>query len=85
MVNLRAATELNTQLASSSQALQAFAQNPVVALGLEDFTHTLQIGNPVVAGLAPAQAICNYITLTFPATPAPPIPAQSASGATAPR
>jgi hypothetical protein len=28
----------------------------------------------------------DYITLTFPATPAPPIPAQSASGAvTAPR
>ena len=64
-VNLRAATELNTQLASSSQALQAFAQNPVVALGLEDFTHTLQLGTPVLAGIAPEQAICNYITLTF--------------------
>ena len=64
-VNLRAATELNTRLASSSQALQSFAENPVVALGLEDFTETLQFGNPVVAGIAPEQAICNYLTLAF--------------------
>jgi phospholipid/cholesterol/gamma-HCH transport system substrate-binding protein len=64
-INLRAATALNTRLASSAQALQAFAQNPVVGLGLEDFTQTLQLGNPVVAGLAPEQALCNYITLTF--------------------
>jgi virulence factor Mce-like protein len=64
-VNLRAATALNTRLASSAQALQTFAQNPVVALGLEDFTQTLLYGNPVIAGLAPEQAICNYLTLTF--------------------
>ena len=64
-VNLHAATGLNSQLASSAQALQSFASNPVVALGLEDFTETLQLGNPFVAGLAPEQAYCNYITLTF--------------------
>jgi virulence factor Mce-like protein len=64
-VNLRAATQLNTRLASSSQALQNFAENPVVILGLEDFTETLQFGNPVVAGLAPEQTICNYLTLAF--------------------
>jgi virulence factor Mce-like protein len=64
-VNLRAATSLNTQLASSAQALQAFAQNPVVALGLEDFTQTLVYGTPFLAGLGPEQAICNYVTLTF--------------------
>jgi ABC-type transporter Mla subunit MlaD len=64
-VNLRAATELNSQLASSSQALQAFAQNPVVPLALEDFTQTLQFGNPALAGLAPAQVNCNYFTLAF--------------------
>ncbi|HWX74979.1 MAG TPA: hypothetical protein VNZ05_06720, partial [Solirubrobacteraceae bacterium] len=63
--NLRAATTLNTQLASSAQALQSFALNPIVALGLEDFTHTLELGNPFIAGLAPAQAYCNYVTLTF--------------------
>jgi hypothetical protein len=64
-VNLKAATSLNTQLAESAQALQSFAQNPVVAAGLEDFAQTLQYGNPFIAGLAPAQAYCNYITLAF--------------------
>jgi hypothetical protein len=64
-VNLRAATELNSQLASSAQALQTFASNPIVNVGLEDLTQTLQYGNPLLAGLAPVQAYCNYITLTF--------------------
>jgi virulence factor Mce-like protein len=64
-VNLKAATTLNTRLAESSQALQRFAQNPVVTAGLEDFTQTLQFGNPVLAGLAPEQAYCNYLTLAF--------------------
>jgi virulence factor Mce-like protein len=63
--NLKAATGLNSQLAESAQALQSFAQNPVVAAGLEDFAQTLQYGNPFIAGLAPAQAYCNYVTLTF--------------------
>ena len=56
---------LNSQLASSAQALQSFASNPVVLLGLEDFAQTLEYGQPFVAGLAPAQAYCNYLTLTF--------------------
>ncbi len=64
-VNLRAATTLNTRLALSAQAFQKFAADPIVTAGLEDFTQTLQYGNPVLAGLAPAQAQCNYITLTF--------------------
>jgi virulence factor Mce-like protein len=64
-VNLKEATSLNSQLASSAQALQSFATNPIVAVGLEDFTQTLALGNPFIAGLAPAQAYCNYVTLTF--------------------
>jgi virulence factor Mce-like protein len=64
-VNLKAATSLNKELAESAQALQAFGQNPVVQLGLEDFTQTLQIGEPLLAGIAPEQAICNYWTLAF--------------------
>jgi phospholipid/cholesterol/gamma-HCH transport system substrate-binding protein len=64
-VNFREATALNTRLAQSSQALQKFAQNPVVTAGLEDFAQTLKYGNPVLAGLAPEQAFCNYLTLTF--------------------
>jgi virulence factor Mce-like protein len=64
-VNLKAATELNTRLAESSKALQEFGQNPVATLGLEDFTQTLQVGNPLLAGIAPVQAVCNYFTLAF--------------------
>ncbi len=64
-VNLNAAQALNTELAESSQALAEFGENPVVNLGLEDFTQTLEIGNPLLAGIAPEQAECNYWTLAF--------------------
>jgi virulence factor Mce-like protein len=63
--NLQAATALNTRLAESAQALSEFGENPVVELALEDFTHTLDIGNPLIGGLAAEQANCNYITLAF--------------------
>jgi virulence factor Mce-like protein len=64
-VNLREATKLNDALSESAVAFQQFAENPVVTAGLEDFTQTLQYGNPLLAGLAPVQAYCNYITLAF--------------------
>jgi virulence factor Mce-like protein len=63
--NLRAATALNTQLAESSKALEEFGKNPIVTASFEDFTHTLEIGNPLLAGIAPQQAVCNYFTLAF--------------------
>jgi hypothetical protein len=62
-VNLRAATALNSGVAEASQAFQAFAQNPIVTLSLEDLTQTAELGGPLLAGLAPAQAYCNYVTL----------------------
>jgi virulence factor Mce-like protein len=64
-VNVRAATALNPEIAEASQAFAAFAKNPIVTGGIEDFTHTLGLGNPLFAGLAPAQTNCNYVTLTF--------------------
>jgi virulence factor Mce-like protein len=64
-VNLAAATALNTQLSEAAQALAEFAKNPVVPAALEDFTRTLEIGNPLLAGIAPEQSICNYWTLAF--------------------
>ena len=64
-VNVRAATALNRELAEASQAFAAFAKNPIVISGIEDLTHTLGLGNPLLAGLAPAQTNCNYVTLTF--------------------
>jgi ABC-type transporter Mla subunit MlaD len=64
-VNFKEATSLNTQLATAAKDLQEFIANPVVTLGLEDLTQTTQVGNPLVAGLAPAQTTCNYFTLFF--------------------
>jgi virulence factor Mce-like protein len=64
-VNFQAATALNTRLAEAAQALSEFGENPIVELAFEDFTHTLDIGNPLIGGLAAEQASCNYITLAF--------------------
>jgi virulence factor Mce-like protein len=64
-VNLRAAVALNAQLASALKAFQAFAEDPVVALGLEEFTTTARLGTPLLEGLAPAQTTCNYVTLAL--------------------
>jgi len=64
-VNLRTAIPLNTQLADAARALQEFIANPIVTLGLEDFTQTARAGGPVAAGLAPAQVNCNYVSLFF--------------------
>lgn len=64
-VNLALATALNTRLAESSQALEEFANNPIVSLAFEDFAETLEIGNPLLAGIAPEQVNCNYWTLFF--------------------
>jgi virulence factor Mce-like protein len=64
-VNLRAAVALNSRLAESSVALAEFARNPLVNLSFEDFTQTLELGNPLLAGLTPAQTRCNYLTLAF--------------------
>lgn len=63
--NLRAAVALNSRLAESSEALAAFARNPLVNLSFEDFTQTLEAGNPLLQGLAATQANCNYVTLAF--------------------
>ncbi|HEY1834813.1 MAG TPA: MlaD family protein [Solirubrobacteraceae bacterium] len=64
-INLAAATALNSKLAESSEALAQFGENPIVTDAFEDFTHTLEVGGPLLAGLAPEQAKCNYLTLFF--------------------
>jgi virulence factor Mce-like protein len=64
-VNVHSAIALNGAVAEASQAFAAFAKNPILISGVESLTHTLSLGNPLFAGLAPAQTNCNYITLTF--------------------
>ena len=63
--NLRAATALNTRLEAFLGKLREFSNDPVVLVALEVLTRTTQLGNTVVAGLAPMQVTCNYVTLTF--------------------
>jgi phospholipid/cholesterol/gamma-HCH transport system substrate-binding protein len=64
-VNLSSATALNSAVAEASKAFAEFARNPIVLSTIEDLTHTLSLGNPLLAGLAPAQTNCNYVTLAF--------------------
>ena len=63
--NFGPADALNRRLATSLQALQNFAQDPLVTLGLGDLTQTAQAGAPLAADLAGAQTVCNYVTLFF--------------------
>jgi len=64
-VNIRAATALSPAVREAAQATAEFAANPLVTGGLEEVTRTLGYGNPLFAGLAPAQTKCNYVTLAF--------------------
>lgn len=59
------AVALNGRLAKSLTALQTFAQDPLVTLGLTDLTGTASAGAPLAADLAGAQTVCNYVTLLF--------------------
>jgi hypothetical protein len=64
-VNIRAATALAPEVRESSEAFAAFAQNPLVTGGIEQLTRTLGFANPLLAGVAPVQTNCNYVTLAF--------------------
>ena len=65
-VNLRAATSLNGKLEESAKALAEFGANPLVTLGLEDFTQTLQVANPLLAGITPAQSVLQLHHASLP-------------------
>ena len=55
----------NQRLKPTLVALQRFAQDPLVSLGIGDLNHTVTILDPTVAFLTPAQTVCNYMTLWF--------------------
>jgi ABC-type transporter Mla subunit MlaD len=59
------AVSLNERLATFLANLRSFSEDPSVELGLSQLRHTAEVGNAVVAGIAPEQATCNYVTLTF--------------------
>ncbi|MGI8430380.1 MAG: MlaD family protein, partial [Solirubrobacteraceae bacterium] len=56
---------LNGRLIPTFQALQRFAQDPQVPLGVRALTDTVKLAGPTVAALTPTQTVCNYLTLWF--------------------
>ena len=62
---LRRSVALNNRLKPTFEALQRFAEDPLVALGVKDLTNTAKIAEPTIAHLTPAQTVCNYATLWF--------------------
>jgi virulence factor Mce-like protein len=63
--SLRRSVALNERLKPTFDALVAFAEDPMTTLGVRDLQNTSDILRPTVAHLAPAQTVCNYMTLFF--------------------
>jgi ABC-type transporter Mla subunit MlaD len=62
---LRRSVAFNQRLKPTFAALERFAEDPLVALGVKDLTNTASIAEPTVAHLTPVQTVCNYATLWF--------------------
>jgi hypothetical protein len=62
---LKASVPFNQELKPTFEALQRFAADPLVKLGFDDLTQTAKLANPTIAQLAPAQTVCNYVSLWF--------------------
>jgi virulence factor Mce-like protein len=60
---LKRSVAFNNRLKPLFVALQRFAENPMVTLGLRDLTSTATILSPTLAHLTPVQTVCNYVTL----------------------
>jgi virulence factor Mce-like protein len=62
---LKRAVAFNKRLEPTFAALQRFAEDPLVSLGVKDLTSTVNVLNPTLAHVTPAQTVCNYATLYF--------------------
>jgi virulence factor Mce-like protein len=62
---LKKSVQLNKRLKPTFAALQRFAEDPLVALGVQDLGQTARIANPLLATITPTQTVCNYWTLLF--------------------
>jgi virulence factor Mce-like protein len=56
---------LNRRLADLFDEVAAFAEDPVVPIGLRQIRRLVTALNPTVRFLTPAQTTCNYLTLWF--------------------
>jgi virulence factor Mce-like protein len=62
---LRRSIALNERLIPTFESLERFAENPATTLGISDLQTTTDILAPTIHHLAPAQTVCNYMTLWF--------------------
>ena len=63
--SLRRSVAFNKRLEPTFESLQEFAEDPLVALGVQDLTNFSQILEPTITNLAPVQTTCNYLSLWF--------------------
>jgi virulence factor Mce-like protein len=64
-VTLARTPALNSRLAKTFVALENFATDPAVPLGLDRLNDTVKSLKPTLAFITPAQTVCNYATLWF--------------------
>jgi virulence factor Mce-like protein len=62
---LRRTPAMNRELKPTFAALERFAEDPLVRLGVNDLTNTARLLNPTLAFVTPAQTICNYASIWF--------------------
>jgi virulence factor Mce-like protein len=62
---LRRSVAFNNRLKPTFEALQRFAEDPLVSLGVRDLQSTATVLAPTIAHLTPVQTVCNYATLWF--------------------
>jgi virulence factor Mce-like protein len=62
---LKRSVAFNKRLEPAFAALQRFAEDPLVSLGVKDLTSTANVLAPTIAHLTPVQTVCNYATLYF--------------------
>ncbi|MFL5843946.1 MAG: MlaD family protein [Solirubrobacteraceae bacterium] len=63
--SLRRSVAFNKRLEPTFEALQEFAEDPLVSLGVRDLTNLAGILRPTIAKLTPVQTKCNYFSLWF--------------------
>ncbi len=62
---LRRSVALNRRLEPLLRELQMFAEDPLVPRGVDGLTDVVRTLRPTLDYLAPAQTVCNYVTLWF--------------------
>jgi hypothetical protein len=62
---LRLAPDFNAELDPTAQALLDLANDASARQGIEDLTDAVQVADPALGFIAPAQSVCNYATLLF--------------------